>query len=106
MASEVFRVELTMEITDGHEEEFEQAWLAVGQVVAEHPANLAQWFSRDTEHHGRYVIISDWPDEETFRQFEKEPGHWELTGRLRALRKSGSMTTMTVLRHLVGAGAQ
>jgi heme-degrading monooxygenase HmoA len=102
----MFRVELCMDVRDGTEAEFEQAWLAVGRVVAEHPANLGQWFSRDAEVPGRYVIVSDWPDEESFRRFEKEPGHWELTGKLRALRKSGSMNTMTVLHHLAGAGAE
>lgn len=106
MSESVFRVELTMEVLPGREQEFEQAWLEVGKVVSSHPHNLAQWFSVDCESKSRYVIISDWPDEATFRRFEKTPGHFELTGKLRALRASGSMTTMHVLHHLEGAGSR
>ncbi len=101
----MFRVELVMEVDPAHGREFEDVWLQVGKVVAEHPANIAQWLSRSDGENARFVIVSDWPDEKSFREFEYEPGHKELTGRLRELRKSGSMSTMTVLHHLAGAGA-
>lgn len=100
-----FRVELTMDVRPGSEDEFEDAWMAVGAAVAQYPDNLDQWLSRSREAPGRYVIASDWPDEDAFRRFEKAPGHAELTGKLRELRTSGSMATMTVLHHLPGVGS-
>jgi quinol monooxygenase YgiN len=98
-----FRVQLTMQVDPANAAEFEAAWLAVGQTVAEHPSNIAQWFARSRGNPGTYYIVSDWPDEETFRRFEKEPGHWEITGQLRKLRVAGDMTTVDVLHHLPGA---
>jgi heme-degrading monooxygenase HmoA len=103
--ADAFRVLLTMEVAEGREQEFEEQWLKVGKVVSEHPDNLGQWFARSSERPHEFMIISDWPDEETFRRFEKEPGHWELTGQLRQLRVSGGMSTWQVLHYLPGAGA-
>jgi len=100
------RVELIMEVESERKVEFEEAWLEVGRVVAAHPENIAQWLSvrRDDSH--QYVIISDWPDEAAFRRFEKEAGHIELTSKLHALRKKGSMTMQDVIYYLPGEKAQ
>lgn len=104
--SDAFRVLLTMEVAAGREREFEEQWLKVGRVVADHPDNLGQWFARSADEPNRFAVISDWPDEETFRRFEKEPGHWELTGQLRQLRVSGDMSTWQVRHYLKGSGAR
>lgn len=102
---QVFRVELTMEVAPGKEQQFEQAWLEVGQSVAEHPDNIAQWLATSREKPGRYVIVSDWPDEATFRRFEQAHEQAELTEKLRTMRIRGSMETQTVLHYLAGARA-
>lgn len=103
MAQQVFRVELTMEVSPGNEQPFEQAWLEVGKAVSEHPDNIAQWLASSRESPGRYVIVSDWPDEASFRRFEQAHEQAELTQKLRTLRARGTMETMTVLYHLSGA---
>ncbi|KAF4407481.1 MULTISPECIES: antibiotic biosynthesis monooxygenase family protein [Streptomyces] len=104
-AAPVFRVILTLRVAPGRQQEFEDTWIGVGRAVAGHPANIAQWLVRSQENPDTYYIISDWPDEQSFRSFEKEPGHWELTGKLRELRVSGGMDTTTVLHHLPGPRA-
>ncbi len=98
-----FRVELTMDIQPGNEQEFERVWLEVGQTVAAHPDNISQWLSASSEAPGRYLIVSDWPDEETFRRFEQSWEHAAHLEKLRTVRARGTMETMTVLHHLPGA---
>jgi heme-degrading monooxygenase HmoA len=101
MADPTFRVELTMRVHPGKEDEFERTWLRIGSAVTDHPANLGQWLSRSDEQDGTYVIISDWVDEPRFREFERSPGHLEHRRLLHPLRAGGSMTTMHVLHHLL-----
>jgi heme-degrading monooxygenase HmoA len=103
MNDKVFRVELTMEVQPGNEQAFEQAWLEVGRAVAEHPDNIAQWLATSRDAPGRYLIVSDWPDEASFRRFEQAHEQAELTQKLRTMRARGTMETMTVLHHLPGA---
>lgn len=102
MNNKVFRVALTMDVQAGNEQAFEQAWLEVGRAVAEHPDNIAQWLATSLEAPGRYIIVSDWPDEASFRKFEQAHEQAELTQKLRTLRVRGTMETQTVLHHLVG----
>lgn len=99
----VFRVELTMEVAPGKERQFEEAWLEVGRAVAEHPDNIAQWLATSREAPGRYIIVSDWPDEASFRKFEQAHEQAELTEKLRTMRVRGHMECQTVLHHLPGA---
>lgn len=101
----VYRVELIMDVDPLLADEFESVWLAVGKHVAAHPDNVAQWLSRSDDPPGRYVIVSDWPDQATFQRFETDPGHRAITSRLRSLRLAGSMTGMTVVHHLPGQAA-
>ncbi|MGW1979478.1 antibiotic biosynthesis monooxygenase family protein [Streptomyces sp. NPDC001889] len=101
-ADPVFRVVLTLRIAPGRHQEFEDTWIEVGRSVARQPASIGQWLVRSLERTDTYYIISDWPDEESFRTFEKDPHHWELTGRLRELRISGTMDTSAVVHHLPG----
>lgn len=100
---QVFRVELTMEVNPGSEQQFEEAWLEVGKAVANDPDNIAQWLTTSREAPGRYFIVSDWPDEASFRRFEQAHEQHELTQKLRTLRARGRMETQTVLHHLPGA---
>jgi heme-degrading monooxygenase HmoA len=103
VSEKVFRVELTMEVAPGNEQQFEEAWLEVGKAVSEHPDNIAQWLATSREAPGKYVIVSDWPDEASFRRFEQAHEQAELTQKLRMMRTRGSMETQTVLHHLSGA---
>ncbi|KWX04667.1 antibiotic biosynthesis monooxygenase [Carbonactinospora thermoautotrophica] len=106
MGHPVFRVELTMRIHPGKEAEFERTWLSIGEAVTSHPANLGQWLSRSADDVGTYVIVSDWVDEQRFREFERSERHRVHREMLHPLRASGSMTTMTVLYYLPGAASR
>lgn len=106
MEDKRFRVALTMDVHPGKEKEFERVWVEVAQTVADHPDNIGQWLSASLEAPGRYFIISDWPDEPTFRRFEQSWEHAAHLEKLRTVRAKGSMETMTVLHHLPGARAR
>nr|WP_157233852.1 antibiotic biosynthesis monooxygenase family protein [Kibdelosporangium phytohabitans] len=90
---------LRMEIKPGMQEEFEKVWLDVGDSVVSHPANLGQWLSRSDED-GIYYIVSDWVNEEKFREFETSDRHLHHRQQLHPYRSSGSMVTMKVVAHL------
>lgn len=100
---EVFRVMLRMRIESGKERDFGQVWLEIGDSVTSHPANLGQSLSRDDTEHGVYYIVSDWVDEDRFREFETSNRHVEHRGKLHPYRTDGSMTTMHVAAYLPGA---
>ncbi|WP_285774606.1 antibiotic biosynthesis monooxygenase family protein [Microtetraspora sp. NBRC 13810] len=101
----MFRVLLRMEIRPGVEGEFERTWLEVGSAVTGHPANLGQWLARSEEEEGVYFIVSDWVDEERFREFEHSAGHVAHRTRLHPFRSGGSMTTMRVVYAMPAAQA-
>ncbi|GGQ81015.1 antibiotic biosynthesis monooxygenase family protein [Couchioplanes azureus] len=92
-----FRVMLKMHIKPGMAEEFEKTWVAVGDSVTSHPANLGQWLSRSTDEDGVYYIVSDWVDEARFREFETSDRHLEHRQKLHPYRSGGSMSTMEVV---------
>ncbi|MFJ9584814.1 antibiotic biosynthesis monooxygenase family protein [Streptomyces acidicola] len=98
-----YRIMLRMEIRPGMEGEFERAWLAIGDSVTSHPANLGQSLARDTEEKGRYYIISDWVDEPSFREFETSARHLEHRRKLHPYRSAGTMTTMQVTAQVPGS---
>lgn len=98
-----FRVMLRAEINPGMEDDFEQAWLAIGQGVTDHPANLGQWLYRSDSEERVYYIVSDWTDEPSFREFERSDQHVSHRVKLHPFRSGGSMTTMTVRHALVGS---
>jgi len=100
-----FRVMLRMQIHPGRERDFEQKWYAIGDGITGHPANLGQWLSRSAEEEGVYYVISDWVDEPRFREFEHSPQHVEHRTALHPYRSGGSMTTMSVVYTMTGAGA-
>jgi heme oxygenase (mycobilin-producing) len=97
-----FRVLLRLQVRDGAG--FERAWLAVGDSVTGHPANLGQWLMRDTADDAVYYIISDWTDEASFREFEHSRVHVWHREQLHPYRESGSMATMSVVHHLSPGG--
>lgn len=99
---DTFRVMLRMDINEGMEAEFEKMWRAVGDSVTSHPGNLGQWLSRSAEGDRSYYIVSDWVNEELFREFERSAGHVTHRQMLHPYRSSGSMTTMHVVAYLSG----
>ncbi|TDE55936.1 antibiotic biosynthesis monooxygenase [Nonomuraea mesophila] len=97
MTAGTFRVMLRMQIKPGMDEAFEQTWYEVGDAVTQHPANRGQWLSKSAEEAGVYYIISDWVDEQRFREFERSERHLEHRTKLHPYRSGGSMTTMNVV---------
>ena len=95
-----FRIVLTMHIHAGMEEGFEQTWAKVGAAVSGHHANLGHWLLRSTDEAGVYYIMSDWVDEQRFREFERSWEHGEHRAMLHPYRSSASITTMRVVGHL------
>jgi heme-degrading monooxygenase HmoA len=98
-----FRVLLRMEIIPELFQEFERTWLDVGNTVTSHPANLAQWLLRSTGDECVYYIVSDWVDEENFREFERSEAHLVHRKILHPYRASGTMQTMNAVYSLAGA---
>jgi heme oxygenase (mycobilin-producing) len=96
----VFRVMLTLNIIPGQEKMFEQTWLSVGKVITDQPSNLGQWLLRNAEDGSVYHIVSDWADEQSFRQFERSDEHLGHRQKLHPYRSGGSMTTMHVVYDL------
>lgn len=99
----VFRVLLRAEITEGKEKEFEEVWREVGGVITHQPANLGQWLMRSNDEPGVYYIISDWIDEERFREFERSDAHIGHRSKLQPFRTKGSMVTTDVVAEMVKA---
>lgn len=102
----VFRVLLRFDINPGMERDFEQAWLSIGNVITDHPANLGQWLAKSSEHESVYFVISDWVDEPRFREFEHSDAHVEHRKKLHPFRNGGAMYTMNVVFSLTGAAAK
>jgi heme-degrading monooxygenase HmoA len=86
-----------MEVAPDMQPEFEQVWRDGTGVIAAHPANLAHWLSRSNGRDGIYYIVSDWTDEESFREFERSEKHLEHRARLHPYRITGAFETMCVL---------
>jgi heme-degrading monooxygenase HmoA len=101
-----FRVMLRMEIKPGMSGEFEETWTRIGSMITKNPANLGQWLMLSAEEEGVYYIISDWVDERRFREFELSDEHFEHRVQLHPYRSEGSMTSMHVIRHLVGSATE
>lgn len=102
----VFRVIIEIDVVAGGAAGFERAWLDVAEVIGTQNANLGQWLLRDTEHPLRYLVVSDWTDEPSFRRFEVSDPHTENRRKLAPYRQGGSMTTMTVRHHRTGQGGR
>lgn len=105
----MFRIMLRMRIKPGLAAEFEQVWLDSGAVITDQPANLGQSLSQGEidEATGEtvYYIISDWVDEQRFREYERSKAHLEHRAHLHPYRAGGDMATMRVVHAMAGAGA-
>jgi heme-degrading monooxygenase HmoA/ribosome-associated toxin RatA of RatAB toxin-antitoxin module len=97
----VFRVLLRAEISEGKGKEFEEVWREVGGVVTQQSANLGQWLMRSNDEPDVYYIISDWIDEERFREFERSDAHIGHRSKLQPFRTKGSMVTTDVVAEMV-----
>ncbi|MET9713660.1 antibiotic biosynthesis monooxygenase family protein [Nocardiopsis alba] len=102
-AGATFRVLLRAEIHPGMEADFERTWLDVGDAIIGHPHNRGQWLLRSEDEDHVYYIISDWVDEERFREFEHSEAHVGHRTKLHPFRARGSMTTMRIV-HALGEG--
>ncbi|HKN56751.1 MAG TPA: antibiotic biosynthesis monooxygenase family protein [Amycolatopsis sp.] len=106
MSDEVFRVMLRMQVIPGKAEEFEKVWYDSAGTITGQPANLGQWLSRADDEEDVYYIISDWVNEERFREYEQSEEHVVHRGNLHPYRSKGSMQTMRVVHNLTGAAAR
>ncbi|MEV0637551.1 antibiotic biosynthesis monooxygenase family protein [Streptomyces sp. NPDC050619] len=102
---ERFRVLLRFEINPGMEADFERTWLSIGSVITGHPANLGQWLMRSAEDESVYYVISDWVDEERFREFEHSDAHVEHRTKLHPFRRGGAMHIMRGVHFLPARSA-
>jgi heme-degrading monooxygenase HmoA len=97
--SQVFRVVLEIEVAAGRGAGFETAWRPVADAIGLDPANLGQWLLRDAGRPDRYVVVSDWLDEERFRRFETSAAHVANRRALAPYRVGGSMHTTVIVAH-------
>jgi heme oxygenase (mycobilin-producing) len=108
---QLFRVLLRLQINSGMERQFEATWREIGNAISRQPAIRSQWLlrgadeKRSAEEPATYYIISDWTDEQQFRDFEASPEHVEYRKRLHPYRCGVSMTTMRGVCHLAAARA-
>ncbi|MEV7546111.1 antibiotic biosynthesis monooxygenase family protein [Streptomyces sp. NPDC089915] len=103
---QVFRVTLRMQVHPGKGADFERVWHDSADTITGQSANLGQWLSKSLDEDDVYHIVSDWTDEERFREYELSPEHLEHRGRLHPFRSAGTMTTMRVVHHFTGAAAR
>lgn len=100
-----FRVMLRMRIRPGMEKEFERTWYEIGGAVTENAANIGQWLTRSAEEDGIYFVVSDWTNEERFREFEHSERHLSHRQKLHPFRIDGDMTTMHIVYDMAGAAS-
>ncbi|MGC9668381.1 antibiotic biosynthesis monooxygenase family protein [Planosporangium sp. 12N6] len=91
------RVLLQIDVQPGREREFERLWREHSSRIRELPDNHGQWLLRRTDDPSRYVVLTDWTDEESFRAFERSEAQQEYLRRLRPLRAGGGMTLLTLV---------
>jgi heme-degrading monooxygenase HmoA len=98
-AAGVFRMTLQIDVVPGREPEFERTWLGIAEAVGADPGNLGQWLLRDAQRPDRYLVVSDWLDEDRFRRFETSAAHVANRRALAAYRRGGAMHTTVVVAH-------
>ncbi|MBB5631370.1 antibiotic biosynthesis monooxygenase family protein [Sphaerisporangium krabiense] len=101
----VYRVMVKLRIHPGMERDFERTWREIAATISRQPANLGQSLAKSPDEDGVYYIVSDWENEERFREFEHSPEHAANRMRLDPFRDPAgtSMTPMLVASRL---GAQ
>lgn len=103
-AERLFRLHVRMELQPGKDADFENGWLALAAVAQSHPANLNQWLARSAQETSVYLVVSDWTDEDGYRDFLASPGFKQHIRPLRACMANDVMHTSHVVHHLPGAG--
>lgn len=84
------RIMLSMVVREGCEAEFVRTWRAFAPSVGEQPGNAGQTMLRDLRDARRYVIMSDWADEDALRTFQGTDLRRDLSAALDALRERAS----------------
>lgn len=97
------RVLLHIDVASGREAEFETLWQEHARYVNTVPGNRGQSLLRRTGQPGGYVVITDWTDEPTFREFEKSEAQQEYLKRLWPMRVSGMMVLTETVHSLPAA---
>jgi heme-degrading monooxygenase HmoA len=98
-----FRVLLRMRVQPGSGAAFERDWQEGAARISTQRTNISQWLARSSEDEEVYVVVSDWTDEESFRDYERSEAHQQHLERLRPHRKDGTTHTMTVVATVPGA---
>nr|ASA49559.1 monooxygenase [Actinoallomurus sp.] len=101
-----FRLLIRMVVAPADQAEFEKVWLEMAATAERHPANVAQWLAKDRNDPEVYYIASDWTDHAAYREFIAGPGHAEHAARLKELRREQTLTSMSLLHHLVGPASR
>lgn len=101
----MIRAVLTMQVKEGREQDFEQAWRNVAEHTRHVSGNLRQALLVDQSKPGVFIITSDWEDHESFRRFERSEIQDILTASLRAMRESSQMSIQTLVTHVEYQGA-
>jgi heme-degrading monooxygenase HmoA len=70
----------TVEVQRGREEDFEEMWRRMRSEQDHYAGLRTDRLLRDTDHHGRYVAISEWDEREQFNAFERASGAVWLRG--------------------------
>jgi quinol monooxygenase YgiN len=99
-----FRMQIRMKVRTGRDGEFEDGWLALASAAQAHPANVDQWLARSSQEPGVYFVVSDWTDEEGYRDFLSSPGFRRTIVVLRPFLADDTMSASHVVHHLPGAG--
>jgi heme-degrading monooxygenase HmoA len=94
------RVLLTVDIRTGEEQQFEQEFAQIAEIVRGEPGNVRQALCHDPEAPSRYVIMSDWESRDAFHAFERGERQDLVTAPVRRHRVAVSMTVLDLLLSL------
>jgi len=93
----VIRSVLTMQVREGCEEEFREAWRSYAERIAHHRGNRGQTFAAQVGQIRTYVITGDWADRESLAAFESSADRQALSARLDPLRESAGKSVLDVI---------
>ncbi|WP_368733307.1 antibiotic biosynthesis monooxygenase [Streptomyces alkaliphilus] len=97
------RVLLRIDVVEGREAEFEELWRTHAKHVHTLPDNHGQQLLRSRGERGRYVVLTDWTDEPTFRAFERSEEQQAYLRRLWPLRADGEMRLLEPMDEMTPA---
>ena len=70
-------------VQEGREAEFEAAYAHVTAEVKGTAGHIRDELLRDSDHGGRYVLLSEWESVDAFRAWEDAPIHRQITTPMR-----------------------